>query len=62
MNDIVILAKVDKMYNILKSLLATGYWSRHEDASFMTVNAFSTCFVFVRVVKNQKYVIYRGNR
>ena len=28
--DIVILVKVDEMYNILKSLLATGYWSRHE--------------------------------
>ena len=27
---IVILVKVDEMYNILKSLLATGYWSRHE--------------------------------
>ena len=62
MNDIVILAKVDNMYNILKSLLATGYWSRHEGASFMTVNAFSTCFVFVRIVKNHKYVMYRGNR
>ena len=30
MNGIVILVKVDEMYNILKSLLATGYWSRHE--------------------------------
>ena len=27
---IVILVKVDETYNILKSLLATGYWSRHE--------------------------------
>ena len=26
----VILVKVDEMYNILKSMPATGYWSRHE--------------------------------
>ena len=26
----VILVKVDETYNILKRLLATGYWSRHE--------------------------------
>ena len=31
MKDIVILVKLDEMYNILKSLLATGYWSRHKD-------------------------------
>ena len=29
----VILVKVDEMYNILKSLLATGYWSRHESGN-----------------------------
>ena len=30
MKGIVILVKVDEMYNILKSLLAIGYWSRDE--------------------------------
>ena len=30
MKDIVILVKVDERQNILKSLLATGYWSRHQ--------------------------------
>ena len=30
MKDIVRLVKVDEMYNISKSLLATGYWPRHE--------------------------------
>ena len=38
MKDIVILVKVDEMYNILKSLLATGCWSRQnvelDDQSF----------------------------
>ena len=28
---VVILVKVDEMYNIVKILLATDYWSRHED-------------------------------
>ena len=30
MNGIVILVKVDEMYNILKSLLAISYWQRDE--------------------------------
>ena len=30
MKGIVILVKVDEMYNIFKSLIATGYWSRYE--------------------------------
>ena len=30
MEGIVILVKVDEKYNILKSLLATRYWSRDE--------------------------------
>ena len=30
MKSIDILVKVDEIYNIMKSLLATGYWSRHE--------------------------------
>ena len=30
MKSIDILVKVDEIYNILKSLLATGYWSRYE--------------------------------
>ena len=30
MKGIVILVKGDEMYNILKLLLATGYWSRDE--------------------------------
>ena len=30
MKDIVVLVKLDNMYNILKSLPATGYWSWHE--------------------------------
>ena len=30
MKGIVIFVKVDEMYTILKSLIATGYWSRHE--------------------------------
>ena len=30
MKGIVKLAKVDEMYNIFKSLLATGYWPRGE--------------------------------
>ena len=30
MKGIVRLVNVDDMYNILKSLLAPGYWSRHE--------------------------------
>ena len=28
---IVILVNIDEIYNILKSLLATGYWSRDGD-------------------------------
>ena len=34
LKDIAILAKADEIYNILKSLLATGDWSRHEDGTF----------------------------
>ena len=34
MKGVVILVKVDDTYNILKSLLATGYWSRHGGGSF----------------------------
>ena len=34
MKGIVVLAKVDEMYDLLKSLLATGYWSRHESRTF----------------------------
>ena len=30
MKGIVVLVKVDEMYNIFKSLIATGYWSRYE--------------------------------
>ena len=37
MNNIVILAKVVEMYNILKSFIATGYWSRHDGGNCKTV-------------------------
>ena len=30
MKSIVMLVKVDEIYNILKSLVATDYWLRHE--------------------------------
>ena len=42
MNDIVILAEVDEMYNILKSFLATGYWSRHDGGNCKTVKHIMT--------------------
>ena len=33
MKGIVMLVKVDEVYNILKILLATSYWSRYEDGT-----------------------------
>ena len=33
MKGIVMLVKVDEVYNILKILLATSYWSRYEDGN-----------------------------
>ena len=33
MKGIVTLVKVDEVYNILKILLATCYWSRYEDGT-----------------------------
>ena len=51
MKGIVILVKVDEMYNILKSLLATGYWSRDEGGigwSNYFGGAFTTpCFIII---------------
>ena len=62
MKGVTILGKADKMCNILKILLAAGYWSRYEARTFKLVNAFSTCFVFVRVAANHRRIICNRNR
>ena len=54
------LAKVDQMYNILKSPLVIG--RKIKSGTFKQENAFSTCFFFVRVAANYRHVACKRNR
>ena len=60
MKGIVMLAKGDQMYNILKSLLVIG--REMKGGTFKQENAFSTCFFFVRVAANYRHVACKRNR
>ena len=66
MKGVVILVKVDEIYNILKNVLATDLakrpYKRFVETSFKYVDAFSTCFDFERVAANHRHVIRKRNR